>query len=842
MLYRLCLDPPRLSPRSAWLLALLLPGGTAAVQALVLPGLTIAPFVLLFLSVTLSAWLGGRGPGLLAVLPAALLGNYLFIPPHDAWNLSGPGLLATLLFVPTAAAIALLTGSLRAALGEQREAWREAERAAAQVRRLQAVTAGLAAALRPEDVARVVAEHAGTALGAQRCTVSVRVGDRLELVGAEGYPAGALDRWRVYALDASTPNGLAALTAEPVWVASQAELGERFPALAEVAASLGLGSLASLPLLVAGRCVGVLALGFGAARTLDAEQRSLACGLAQQAGQVLERARLLAAEEEARERLEQLLAVATACSAALTPAEVARAVFEEALGRLGGSAVNICTPVDAASLRVEYALGIPAEELATYPLEPLDGLYPASEAARSRAPVYAESGAELDTRFPAFAALRRRLSAEAIASLPLVVGEEVVGVLGFAFPAPRRFTAAERTFLGALAGQCALALARARSFLALREEGQRKDAFLAMLSHELRNPLTPVQNSLAILQRAPAGSELAGRALAIAARQTKHLTRLVNDLLDHSRIARGTVQLESQRLELGALVQCVVEDHLPGFEAAGLTLTLDPAAGPLWVEGDDTRLAQVAGNLLQNAIKFTPAGGSATVSLAAQAGQAVLRVRDTGEGIAPELLGRLFEPFQQADASLARTRGGLGLGLSVARTLVTLHGGTITARSEGQGRGSELVVGLPLVVVPAPVPGIPASARPEGSRARRRVLIIEDVRDAAESLREALSHHEVELALTGGEGLEKARALRPEVILCDLGLPDLDGYAVARALRADATLAGTLLIALTGYALAGDRRRSAEAGFDHHLAKPPDLEALERLLTPDPLRGVKAGG
>ena len=266
-----------------------------------------------------------------------------------------------------------------------------------------------------------------------------------------------------------------------------------------------------------------------------------------------------------------------------------------------------------------------------------------------------------------------------------------------------------------------------------------------------------------------------------------------------------------------------------------------PPPEPVFVDGDWNRLAQVVGNLLQNAAKFTGAGGCTRVSVStdAETKQAVVRVADTGVGMAPEMLARLFQPFAQADITLDRSKGGLGLGLALVKGLVELHGGTITAHSAGVGQGAEFVVRLPLALEDVPTDG-PLHSRTLVPGGRRRVLIIEDNIDAADSLREALEFggHEVEVAYTGAAGIAKARGFKPEVVFCDIGLPGMDGFEVARAFRADDALRGVYLVALTGYALPEDLQRALEAGFDQHLAKPPDLDRLEQILARVPSAGT----
>jgi two-component system CheB/CheR fusion protein len=370
---------------------------------------------------------------------------------------------------------------------------------------------------------------------------------------------------------------------------------------------------------------------------------------------------------------------------------------------------------------------------------------------------------------------------------------------------------------------------RKRADAALRESDQHKSEFLALLSHELRNPLAPIRNGIALLERVPPGSEQAARARAVIERQTAHLVRLVDDLLDVTRIGRGKVVLHAQRLDGREVVRWTAEDLLSMFEERGVALRLSLPAAPVWLHADPTRLAQIVGNLLQNAVKFTPRGGAADLSLSAVDGHAELRVRDDGHGIPPGLLDQLFEPFMQAERSLARTQGGLGLGLALVKGLAELHGGSARAHSEGPDRGAEFVVTLPLASAPA---GGAAAERAQAAAPSRSVLVIEDNPDAAEMLAEILrlEGHQVETAGDGFTGLTRARALRPEVVLCDIGLPDLDGYAVARTLRAEPGMGELFLVALSGYAQEEDRQRAAAAGFDAHMAKPVAVEDLTRLL------------
>ncbi len=369
---------------------------------------------------------------------------------------------------------------------------------------------------------------------------------------------------------------------------------------------------------------------------------------------------------------------------------------------------------------------------------------------------------------------------------------------------------------------------RKRAEERLREADRLKTEFLGVLSHELRNLLAPIRSSIYLLDRAPAGSDQAARARDVIRRQTEHLTRLVDDLLDVTRISRGKIELQRSRVDLREVVARTCDDHRTIFAGRHLELRVENA-GPVWVEADATRIAQVVGNLLLNAAKFSREGGAVTVAVTTDAGRAEIRVRDDGLGIVPELLPRVFEPFVQADEGLARTRGGLGLGLALVKGLVELHGGGVRADSEGAGRGSEFVVTLPAAPGPPaaqPPPRAPASAR------RVDILVIEDNVDAAQTIAEVLEMegHRVHVATDGLSGIAKARELRPELVLCDIGLPDVDGYQVARELRADASLRGMRLIALSGYAQPEDKERAKAAGFEAHLGKPALLDELTALV------------
>ena len=364
---------------------------------------------------------------------------------------------------------------------------------------------------------------------------------------------------------------------------------------------------------------------------------------------------------------------------------------------------------------------------------------------------------------------------------------------------------------------------------ALQTVDRRKNEFLAMLSHELRNPLAPISNSIYILGRVDAGSEHAIRARQVIERQIQHVTRLVDELLDVTRIARGKIQLRLIRINLADLVRRTAEDESSVFKTLDVVLATNVPDEPIWVVVDPTRIAQMIGNLLRNAAKFTPAGGRVTLSLHVVDAYAEMRVSDTGAGIESELLHELFEPFVQGKQSLARTDGGLGLGLALVKGITELHRGTVQVESGGAGKGSTFMVRLPRVLENA-VHDEPAPS-PQPITARRHIIVVDDNRDAADSLALlcAMFGHSTDVAYDGTTAIDKVHANPPDVILCDLGLPGMTGYEVARALRAEGN--DIRLIAVSGYAQPEDIAKAREAGFDDHVAKPADPDTLRALLT-----------
>jgi len=395
-----------------------------------------------------------------------------------------------------------------------------------------------------------------------------------------------------------------------------------------------------------------------------------------------------------------------------------------------------------------------------------------------------------------------------------------------------RFDDDDRAVLTQMAQMASIAIENSRLYNEIRTSDLRKDEFLATLAHELRNPLAPISNSLQVLRAGTDGPQLAASRDVIE-RQVAQLVHLVDDLLDVSRVSRGKLELRRRPVRLADVLSAAIETSRPAVDGRHHRLDVQLPGEEVWLDADLTRLAQVFANLLNNSAKYMEPEGTITVTGSVSAEDVVVSVRDTGIGIAPEMLPYVFDMFVQADRSLERAQGGLGIGLTLVRRLVELHHGSVIARSEGSGKGSEFVVRLPRASVPPDVvteapPAIPAQA----SLAPRRVLVVDDNKDAVESLRLLLSivGQTVATAHDGLDAIAEFERFAPDVVVLDIGLPGLNGYEVARRIRSSDAGRHVILVALTGWGQDEDRRRTLEAGFDHHLVKPVDFEALKALL------------
>jgi PAS domain S-box-containing protein len=367
---------------------------------------------------------------------------------------------------------------------------------------------------------------------------------------------------------------------------------------------------------------------------------------------------------------------------------------------------------------------------------------------------------------------------------------------------------------------------------ALREADRRKDEFLATLAHELRNPLAPIRNSLHILRLSSGNDATFERVCEMMERQVNHMVRLVDDLMEVSRITRGSIDLRKEPVELAAIIRNAVETSKPLIEAAKLQLAISLPPDSVVIDGDAVRLAQVVANLLNNAAKYTNEGGQIWLTGRSEIDEAVISVRDNGIGIPAAMQLHVFDMFTQVDQERTRSQGGLGIGLTLVRSLVELHGGSVGVHSEGQGMGTEFTVRLPLAA-PQPAAGGRTAAAPTTKLLPpQRVLVVDDNRDAANSLGMLIKYlgAEVHVAHDGPTALKAVDSFKPSVVLLDIGMPEMDGFEVAQRIRRRGDDAGILLIALTGWGQDEDRRRTEEAGFDHHLVKPADITSLQALL------------
>jgi CheY-like chemotaxis protein len=418
-------------------------------------------------------------------------------------------------------------------------------------------------------------------------------------------------------------------------------------------------------------------------------------------------------------------------------------------------------------------------------------------------------------------------------ALPLAVpGQTTYGVLVLACISSRQAGLISGLLVTDLAYRVGIALENVMLMERIREADRRKDEFLGMLAHELRNPLAPIINCLQLQKMIDPADPRMGSIRETMDRQARHMGRLIDDLLDATRLAHGKILLRKERCNLNTVVKQTVEDYRNVIDSSGLELDIVLPSQTIWVDGDPTRLVQAIGNLLHNAHKFSNPGGKVTVRLDTDADGVAARVvvADTGIGIERSMLSHVFDVFRQAEQGLDRSRGGLGLGLALVKGLTQLHGGEVQAFSAGLGEGAEFTIRLPVADFAGATPSLTAGSA--SGCEKHRILVIEDNRDAADSIRMLLQHdgHEVSIAYTAQQGLERAREYQPDVIFCDIGLPVIDGYQVIETIRQDAKLKDIFVVALTGYGREEDQKRAADAGFDLHLTKPIDYATLLKAL------------
>jgi len=530
--------------------------------------------------------------------------------------------------------------------------------------------------------------------------------------------------------------------------------------------------------------------------------------------------------------LRQTAELTSALAQARTVEDVAKLTIELCVPALGANAGAVFVlERDDTQLRMVASTGYPAEATQTYQTVPITAALPICDAVSGRTTVFVSTDDELRARYPELVASQRQI--RTLAAVPIVASGRILGVIGLSFHV-RPPDEAARARIDRLIGQCGQALDRAALFDseraardAARAANRTKDEFLAMLGHELRNPLAPIAHALELMRiRNPKPH----REREVIERQVRHMTRLVDDLLDVSRIARGKIELERSRVELAAAIDDAVELVRPLIDERrhALVVEVDPE---LAIHGDRARVVQIVSNLLTNAAKYTPPGGRIELVVGRRGDDVVMRCTDNGVGIPAELLPHVFELFVQHDATLERAMGGLGLGLAIVNNLVVLHGGTAAVASDGEGKGATFTITLPALGPAAPAPRPPPRG-PRQATSPRRVLIVDDNPDAAELMGEALelAGHTVQIAHDGARGLELAAEFDPDCVMLDIGLPEIDGYEVARRLRDLDGDRHRMIVAITGYGQDNDVRQALAAGFDRHLVKPVSLAVTLEIL------------
>jgi PAS domain S-box-containing protein len=766
-----------------------------------------APF---FIAVTVSAWYGGLGPGLFSIGLSLLLARLL--PPYPVSPDTAAAARAAI-FVSIAGAFAffseLLHRSRREAVGErERRATSEdqlretlAARATelAHMARLHEMSNRMVRSDEPEALLLDLVDTAIAVSGAEKGNIQLLDGDVLRLAASRGFEQPFLDYFD--AVDgACTACGTAVVTGERVLVEDleTSPLLHDTPEL-EVLRGAGVRALQSTPLYNRrGELVGMVSTHYPKpTRPGEADLHALDL-LGRQAADWIERIRaqdaLQRVSEQLRIVIDSMSVAVTRCTRDLRYAWVSR-------------------PYAAwRQLAPEQIVGHAIEEI----------LGPAA----------------MESLRPYF---DRVLSGE------VVRYEEEVAFAGIGLRWIRAVYTPTRDAAGLVDGWVAVVMDihdLKQAEHALRAEDTRKEVFLATLAHELRNPMAPLRNALEILKRPEATPRVAEEARAAMERQLSHAIRLVDDLIDVSRISRDALELRLEKCDLRSVIAQAVENVRPFLEAGGHRLTVDVPDEPLDLRADPVRMAQVVANLLHNACKFSEAGGPIAVAASARSGWIELTVRDEGIGFPSEENERIFEMFTQLDRSLSRSRGGLGVGLSLVRRLVEMHGGRVEASSGGAGRGALFRVTLPEARVAAGNPPAFLRIPPARNGERRRILVVDDNVDSASSLATLLelSGHETRTVHDGLSAVEETLAFAPDVVLLDLGLPGIDGYEAARRIRTQPDGRSILIIAVTGWGQEEDRRRSREAGFDHHMVKPLRAAALEHLLASSPRRAQTPRG
>jgi PAS domain S-box-containing protein len=597
-------------------------------------------------------------------------------------------------------------------------------------------------------------------------------------------------------------------------------------------------SYLEIPLVApSGEMLGGLAVAHSQPAMFMEREERLLTAITSQAASAFANARLYAAERRARAAAERtqrhsslLYGITSALSRAVAADEACRIVVREMRALVDASAacVLMLDPTGAKTERIIVEGDYDEEHTRELQTQPQLSSRPAAEAARTGKLVWVVGSAVIDTRYPHLSRSRAELGTLTWGAIPIIFEGRTLGAIGFRCNHERKLDSEEQSLLLAVGRQCGQALERARLHevtQAARAEAEQasraKDEFLAMLGHELRNPLSPILTAVQLMR--VRGDQTSVREQAVIERQVTHLIHLVDDLLDISRITRGKVQLDKRPHMLASIITKAVEIAGPLCEEHRHHVTVDIPVETIWLEADETRMCQVLSNLVTNAAKYTPAGGRIVIRAKRTDQRVRLSVKDNGVGIGPELLPRVFDLFVQGERRSDRSQGGLGIGLAIVRNLVSLHGGTVQAMSDGLGRGSEFVVELPVVDMQAK-PSPERAVRHGLQVTPRKILVVDDNEDAGALLGEMLESlgHEVVVALDGPRALEAIERFTPEIGILDIGLPVMDGYELAAALRQRFGSA-IRLMAVTGYGQEQDRLRTQEAGFEVHFVKPVGL-------------------
>lgn len=730
---------------------------------------------------------------------------------------------------------------------------RTGEIVVARMARLQHVTEALSEAVTVAEVADVILGEGLTAVGAGGIELfrTVDGSTQLERLGAR-QPAWSPEAWSRFSADASSPLADAVARRTPLCFPSLADLVMRYPAASAVDPG-GAGAFACFPLLDETRTLGGICAVYPEPHTFDEAEPAFLMTFGRLSAAALDRALLHEAEREARRGRDEaeaqlaeerhfnatLRSIGESLASELDEQKLLQKITDAATDIAGAQfGAFFYTVVDEAggSLLLYTVSGVPREAFSRFPIPretPLFGPTFRGECVIrlddvTRDPRYGQNP-------PHHGMPRGHLPVRSYLAVPVKARSgEVLGALFFGHSKPGRFTETHERMVSGVVAPAAIAIENARLYQQAQSAIRTRDEFLAMLAHELRNPLAPAVTGLHLIRMRGSTAPFE-KELNTVERQINNIARLVDDLLDVSRITRNKIELRKERIDLGAALLRAVETVRPLIDSRRHTVSFTSPGAPIEIDADPVRIEQVFSNLLNNAAKYTPPGGHLELFTERRGDDVLVRVRDDGVGMAADVLPSIFEPFTQAKRSLDRAQGGLGLGLTLVKRLVEMHGGAVYAKSEGAERGSEFTVRLPIPSNEAAVPRPEATAKERAQSlgaASLRVLVVDDNVDAAETLSEAMRvwGHEVWTANQPEQAISTALERRPHLALIDIGLPGMDGYELVRRLRLASPRAETRYVAVSGYGQAEDRRRSLEAGFDDHLVKPVAIDVLQTVI------------